>query len=164
MSDKSWRWIWQPGQGEGAEYFIFRPTPGGFEARGKVIATLEGAPLNATYVVDINATWLTRRVRVDVQGGAQLDILSDGAGSWRRADGRALPELDGCIDTDILVTPFTNTLPIRRLGLKAGQAAGSRSPMSPCPRSRCTPRRSATHAWPTRTGASKASRPISPPT
>jgi hypothetical protein len=97
--------------------------PGGYEARGQVIAVLEGAPLNATYVVDISATWPTRRVRVDVEGGVRLDILSDGAGSWRHADGCALPALDGCIDTDILVTPFTNTLPIRRLGLKAGQAA-----------------------------------------
>jgi hypothetical protein len=123
MSGKGWRWIWQPEQGEGAEYFTFRPVPGGYEARGQVIAMLDKAPLDATYMVDISTAWLTRRVRVEVQGGAQLDVLSDGAGIWRHADGRALPALDGCIDTDILVTPFTNTLPIRRLGLKVGEAA-----------------------------------------
>ena len=31
--------------------------------------------------------------------------------------GDALPEFDGCIDIDLAGTPFTNTLPIRRLGL-----------------------------------------------
>jgi len=123
MSEKGWRWIWQPDQGEGAEYFTFRSVPGGYEARGQVVAMLEKAPLTATYVVDLTAAWRTRRVRIDVQDGAKLDILSDGAGNWRDADGRALSALDGCIDTDILVTPFTNTLPIRHLGLKVGEAA-----------------------------------------
>ena len=35
--------------------------------------------------------------------------------------GRALPELDGCIDIDIAATPFTNSLPIGRLGLARGE-------------------------------------------
>src|SRR5215211_4036020 len=30
--------------------------------------------------------------------------------------------LDGCVDVDISATPSTNTLPIRRLGLKPGQS------------------------------------------
>ena len=32
-------------------------------------------------------------------------------------------ELDGCYDIDLSVTPFTNTLPIRRLPLHVGDAA-----------------------------------------
>ena len=123
MSEQSWRWIWQPDLGEGAEQFRFRATPGGYEARGAVVATLEGAPLKASYSVETDAAWVTRRVRVDVTGGGRLEILSDGAGHWRCADGGALPELDGCIDPDISMTPFTNTLAVRRLGLKVGEAA-----------------------------------------
>ena len=65
--------------------------PGGYEARGQVIAVLEGAPLNATYVVDISATWPTRRVRVDVEGGVRLDILSDGAGPGATPTGVRCP-------------------------------------------------------------------------
>jgi hypothetical protein len=34
-----------------------------------------------------------------------------------------VPELGGCIDVDISVTPFTNTLPIRRLGLAPTESA-----------------------------------------
>jgi hypothetical protein len=123
MNERSWRWVWQPALGEGAEEFSFRATPAGYEAHGEVAATLEGMPLKAGYLVETDAAWRTRRVRLTVRGGGALDILSDGAGHWRRADGAALPELDGCIDPDISMTPFTNTVAIRRLGLKAGEAA-----------------------------------------
>ncbi len=96
---------------------------GGYEAHGEVVATLEGKPLNASYLVETDAAWRTRHVRVDVKGGGTLEILSDGAGRWRHADGAALPELDGCLDPDISMTPFTNTVAIRRLGSKVGEAA-----------------------------------------
>jgi hypothetical protein len=122
MNDKSWRWIWLPDLGEGAEQFRFRTTPSGYEAHGEVSATLEGSPLRASYSVETDAAWVTRRVYVEAKGGGRLDVLSDGAGHWRHADGGALPELDGCIDPDISMTPFTNTLAIRRLGLKVGEA------------------------------------------
>ena len=123
MTERSWRWIWQPDLGEGAEQFSFRVTDRGHEARGEVTATLEGKPLRAGYVVETDAAWRTRRVRVEVKGGGTLEILSDGAGHWRRADGTKLPELDGCIDPDISMTPFTNTVAIRRLGSQLGKAA-----------------------------------------
>jgi uncharacterized protein len=47
----------------------------------------------------------------------EVDLRSNGEGNWKTPDGRTVPELDGCLDVDISVTPFTNTLPIRRLGL-----------------------------------------------
>jgi hypothetical protein len=37
--------------------------------------------------------------------------------------GTALPRLSGAIDIDISITPFTNTLPIRRLNLRRGEFA-----------------------------------------
>jgi uncharacterized protein len=123
MNERRWRWVWQPDLGEGAEEFSFRATDRGLEARGDVAATLEGKPLNASYLVETDAAWRTRHVRVDVEGGGTLEILSDGAGHWRRADGTKLPELDGCMDPDISMTPFTNTVAIRRLGPRVGAAA-----------------------------------------
>ncbi len=80
MSERSWRWIWQPDQGEGAEAFKFRAVPGGYQARGEVAATLEGAPLTASYMAEIDAAWRTRRVRVEVKGGRSA---RDPVG-WRR--------------------------------------------------------------------------------
>jgi uncharacterized protein len=34
-----------------------------------------------------------------------------------------MPEFTGAIDVDLAMTPFTNTLPIRRLGLAVGASA-----------------------------------------
>ncbi|WP_119302158.1 putative glycolipid-binding domain-containing protein [Dongia deserti] len=123
MNDQSWRWIWLPDLGEGVEQFTFHSSPVGYDARGSVAATLEGAALNARYLVETDVAWRTRRVRVAIKGGRLLEIFSDGAGDWSRGDGEALPELDGCLDPDISMTPFTNTLAIRRLGLKIGESA-----------------------------------------
>jgi hypothetical protein len=122
MSERNWQWIWQPDQGEGAERFHFRDVTGGCDARGEVAATLEGSRLTASYLVETDAAWRTRRVQVEVAGGGSLEIVSDGRGHWRRADGGGLPALDGCLDPDISMTPFTNTLAIRRLGLNVGEA------------------------------------------
>ncbi len=49
-----------------------------------------------------------------------VDLLANGAGHWHTRDGSALHALDGCIDVDFVVSPFTNTLPIRRLPWEVG--------------------------------------------
>ena len=60
---------------------------------------------------------------VDMIGSGQtLVLVSDGEGHWSRG-GLPVPELDGVLDPDLTVTPFTNTLPIRRLRLSTGQSA-----------------------------------------
>jgi hypothetical protein len=51
-----------------------------------------------------------------------LVLEHDGEGNWR---GR--PELQGCLEVDISVTPLTNTLPINRLRLSPGESAEIRA-------------------------------------
>jgi hypothetical protein len=52
------------------------------------------------------------------------ELWVDDDGSWRHRGFEQVPDLTGCIDIDIAVTPFTNTLPIRRLQLlEEGQSA-----------------------------------------
>ena len=53
----------------------------------------------------------------------RIELASDGAGSWSDGSGARLTQLDGAIDIDLTVTPFTNTLPIRRLDLQEGKSA-----------------------------------------
>jgi hypothetical protein len=48
-------------------------------------------------------------------------LNADGAGNWHDTHGNNLPSLQGCIDVDIIATPFTNTLPIRRLAWQEGE-------------------------------------------
>ena len=64
--------------------------------------------------------WRLRRLTFAVADAedtavARTSVASDGAGHWR-VDERERPDLEGCLDVDIQITPFTNTLPIRRLG------------------------------------------------
>ena len=44
------------------------------------------------------------------------------AGTGWRVDGRPRPDLDGAEEPDLSVTPFCNTLPIRRMLDTAGQS------------------------------------------
>jgi len=52
----------------------------------------------------------------------KIGLTGDGKGNWSDESG-ARDELRGAIDTDITATPFTNTLPIRRLKLGNEQSA-----------------------------------------
>jgi hypothetical protein len=51
-----------------------------------------------------------------------VTLLGNGSGRWS-VDGRAAPELDGCLDVDLEASAFTNALPIRRLRLAEGADA-----------------------------------------
>lgn len=97
----------------------------GIVADGMVIGLTDRRPFRVTYEVRCDAGWRVRAVRVGVPGPEppEVDLLSDGEGNWTTLDGRALSELDGCLDVDISVTPFTNTLPIRRLDLVPTESA-----------------------------------------
>ena len=55
------------------------------------------------------------------RGARSLNLQTDGHGHWRHGDGRAIDELDGCLDIDIWPTPFTNSFPIRRAPLAIGE-------------------------------------------
>jgi hypothetical protein len=50
-----------------------------------------------------------------------LSLQTTGPGRWRHLDGRAIDELDGCLDVDIWPTPFTNSFPIRRESMAVGE-------------------------------------------
>lgn len=71
-----------------------------------------------------DAAWCVRAVDVQApEDEASLSLRADGRGAWTDgASGATLPELDGCIDVDLWAIAFTNTLPVRRLGLRAGES------------------------------------------
>jgi uncharacterized protein len=94
-------------------------TPDGIAAAGQV--DLEGGQLH--YRIDCAPDWSTRRLSLRFGDQPPRVILGDGTGAWRSSEGEALDLIAGCIDVDISATPFTNTLPIRRLKLAAGEQA-----------------------------------------
>lgn len=112
---------WATEEGNGLEYVAIRGTLQGVVAEGVVIGPDSGTPyegrlFGCSYAIHCDAHWRVRQVQVRLAGGAHLLLRADGEGRWRGSDGTPLPALDGCVDVDLSCTPFTNTLPIRRLG------------------------------------------------
>jgi hypothetical protein len=99
--------------------------PDGLRLSGIVLTPEHGTPLEVRYRVEAGPDGLTRRVELELDGGATRRVLlADGAGRWRWQGGPELAEVAGSLDVDLTVTPATNTLPIRRLAaLGFGQAA-----------------------------------------
>jgi len=97
----------------------------------------EGTVRRGGYTLICDKAWRTLELRIMAEpapGSMQaLHLLASGDGRWTDADGRPLPELDGCIDVDIQWTPLTNTLPIRRLGLQQGHQKEIRVVYVPLP-------------------------------
>ncbi|HEY5004518.1 MAG TPA: putative glycolipid-binding domain-containing protein, partial [Ktedonobacteraceae bacterium] len=71
------------------------------------------------------AQWRLQAVHVNLLSGSpqSLHLFVDNEGTWTNEGGETISSLQGCLDVDISATPFTNTLPIRRLALQPGSAA-----------------------------------------
>ncbi len=133
---------WKPWDAPGCEHVRVSLRPGRGKqtvvADGLVLLYRDGLALRCHYRLTADGAWRARSLDLVVQiGGHQprettLNLSGDGKGRWR-VDGAHEPGLDGCLDVDIQVTPFTNTLPIRRLELAAGEIADIRAVYVPLP-------------------------------
>jgi len=117
--------LWQRMDAPGLEHLRLASVPGGFLADGQLLTVLDDTPVRASYQIQCDTAWRVRRMEVTLAGDptGTLTLQSDGEGHWVGSAGEPLPALGGCIDVDIFPTPFTNTLPIRRLTLASGDAA-----------------------------------------
>jgi len=115
------RWSAWDGCEAGLEHVDVRPADGGIAVSGVVIAQEEGTRFGLSYRLRLDALWHTKDVVVRTTSGHVLHLESNGKGSWQE-NGKDRPDLQGCIDIDIQATPLTNTLPIRRLGMKTGES------------------------------------------
>lgn len=113
---------WQDWEGHGLEHCLCHETADGLVLEGVVVGTRHGE-YGGRYFVRTDPDFRTREVRVRYVGGPSMHVESDGNGNWHDATrNRDLPAIEGCIDVDIGITPATNTLPIKRLRLKAQES------------------------------------------
>lgn len=117
--------MWSAWEGPMLEHLRLIEGDDAITADGVIVGVWEGRILRLRYEVRCDPGWRTRSVRVGTLDSEtpEVDLLSDGEGTWTTPGGDAVPELRGCVDVDISATPFTNTLPIRRLGLAPGESA-----------------------------------------
>ncbi len=114
---------WVPTKGAGAEHLSNRSIADGVVAEGVVVGARGGTPYGLHYRVACDRSWRVREAVLSLTGEERrLHLRADGEGNWQDGDGHEVEALRGCVDIDISATPFTNTLPIRRLGLAPGAA------------------------------------------
>nr|PZN36497.1 MAG: hypothetical protein DIU70_14485 [Bacillota bacterium] len=114
--------LWTPWHHRGAEHLRLTGDREGILADGWVIGWTDRGPYRLHYRVRCDLGWAVREVWIALDGEPRLHLAADGPGNWREFAGDPREDLAGCIDVDISATPFTNSLPIRRLNLAEGES------------------------------------------
>lgn len=115
---------WQTWEGDGDETVTLRWENEGWTAVGEV------GRERVSYAIRLSPLWEVRQLLLfRDQSEPDLWLGTDGSGRWGEVNGVHRPELDGCTDVDLHVTPFASTIPIRRLQLDPGDAAEVRAAM-----------------------------------
>ena len=103
------------------EHVDISPADGGIDFAGVVIGNAD-SPFALAYRLRVDSEWHVREAHLKTTSRHGLHIVSNGKGTWH-VNGVEELALQGCLDIDIQASPITNTLPIRRLGLKPGESS-----------------------------------------
>lgn len=112
--------FWRRTDVEGLERLELTIAPEGVTAHSTVICLEEGG-FRIDHSWRLDPEWRALSVTVErrnVSGHGHLRL--ERAGSGWRVDGAPRPDLEGAEEPDLSVTPFCNTLPIRRTSERAG--------------------------------------------
>ncbi len=114
---------WHDWSGKGIEHLVLHEGSDETIAEAAILGTTGDEVFAARYWILCDKSWRVRKAEIaQIGSGHTLEIASDGTGNWVDGSAAPLPQLAGAIDIDISITPFTNTLPIRRLGMQDGQS------------------------------------------
>ena len=83
----------------------------------RIQSLIDSARGRFSYEIICDRDWTFRTLRLEAAAGERaLELERGSTGEWT-ADGELRTDLEECIDIDLSATPFTNSLPIRRLDL-----------------------------------------------
>jgi len=95
----------------------------GSEISSTIFGVYDGRIWRVSYIIITNNNWETISLELHCRSRGASDHYKferKEDGKWI-ANGKYVADFNGCVDIDISLTPFTNTLPINRLQLKPGQ-------------------------------------------
>ncbi len=97
--------------------------PEAIKIRGAIVGAAGAQRHGVLYELSLRLDWTFEAMLIQRTDG-RMDVLRHGTGDdgWFDMQAESLPALAGCIDIDFEMTPLTNTLPIRRLGLAIGES------------------------------------------
>jgi len=115
--------LWTGIEYNSLENCILTITDKGSEVNSSIIGTHANEIYKIEYRIRTNQHWETTFFEIKSQLYNAVEIIDfrkEGKESWY-VNGQTDEKLNGCIDIDISLTPFTNTLPINRLRLSENQ-------------------------------------------
>jgi hypothetical protein len=115
----SWEWL----DRAGLEVAVVRSDSDSVRIEGRVVSAFESTPFQLSYELRCEPRWEIVEARIELRmadRSKNVHLQRDGE-RWRVND-KEQPHLENCADIDIMATPSTNSLPIRRLAWEVGQA------------------------------------------
>lgn len=116
--DIVWEWLDRPG----LEHLVLEERPDGIEVESLAVMEWEGQTARLRYRLRCDRGWrFEEGVFVLDRGTTHIErrLVHDRREGWM-LDGVPQPALAPCVDIDLMGTPFTNTLPVRRETLPQG--------------------------------------------
>ncbi|RAV99192.1 putative glycolipid-binding domain-containing protein [Pseudochryseolinea flava] len=117
--------LWTGREYHSIEHCSLQSVEDGFEVSSTIVGYYQNTIYKVDYHLELNERWETLSIKINSSLKnvlTEYSFYSDGKGNWNDRD-HSLDQFKGCVDIDIPLTPFTNTLPINRLELKDGEEA-----------------------------------------
>ncbi len=116
------RVTWKRLDARGREEAVLFPYKRTWHIRGRADTDFDGSPATVRYEISCKENWEFSLGWVSMRwkgATTRLGVVHTIRRGWT-VSGTPRPDLAGCVDLDLSITPSTNTLPIRRLGLEVG--------------------------------------------
>lgn len=112
---------WRSVEDGAVEHLTLRRVPAGLRAESVRVDGRGAEPRGIAYAVDCDEDFNVTAFTLTTTEGRRL-ALERREGEWFGSDGQRLSGYEACHDIDFAGSPFTNTLPIRRLSWSPGQS------------------------------------------
>jgi uncharacterized protein len=115
--------VWKGLSYQMMEYCNVETTDTDIRIDGTIVGYGEDTPFSVSYDIIADKLWQVSSLEMAVEKSGECSWISlqrDPDGRWTQS-GHIREEWAQCIDIDISLTPFTNTLPINRLELEPQQ-------------------------------------------